>query len=565
MQNKYPPSKIVRQSYPSHDPDQLQAIKNDDCLKTLKSLRDCKSSDRYRPLYHFVNPENTMNDPNGLCYWRGRWHLFYQSRPIDDERLHWGHAYSADLIHWHDLPNAIFPGPENDCYSGTILIEQDRAIAMYHGTKLGNMVAVSEDERLLNWTKLGEGAVIPFTDNQTEKPFGIFDPCIWKEDGIYYSISAGILPGALDGAHRPTNFLFRSEDLEKWEYVHEFVEGDDFTIEGDDGACPYFLPFGDKHILIFFSHMTGAQYFIGNFDKERMKFKPQTHGKFNFGATFPGGIHAPTAYPFDNGDIAVIFNMNNGFPRYSLDNYLKNYYGEAHSKQISCSWVNESKTLAWDQIMTLPRRLSLLPNNSIVQLPISAIETCRSKECAEYRDISLEPNTLVDFDGVVGNCVELSVKVDLAICHSFTIRVLSSADNKEFTDINIYRNRGKIYRTPEKKNPHAHNIISTAISQLVSRKSVISIDTIHSSLDANFVSRPPEVAEYEISDDGISTIRIFIDRSVVEVFADQEVALAVRAFPSLESANHIQFISRGSESRIMELKCWQMGSIYGHK
>ena len=61
------------------------------------------------PLSHYVNPEYTLND---LCFWQGRWHLFYQARPPEDPRQHWGHAVSPDLIHWRDLPYAIGPGPE---------------------------------------------------------------------------------------------------------------------------------------------------------------------------------------------------------------------------------------------------------------------------------------------------------------------------------------------------------------------------------------------------------------------------------------------------------------------
>ena len=124
--------------------------------------RGALASDRHRPLYHFVSPESTLNDPNGLCYWQGRWHLFYQGYPPEDAgRVHWGHAVSDDLIHWRDLPYAIYPYQEESCYSGTALVEDDRVIAMYHGTKLGNMVAISSDPLLLNWQKVGDGAVIP--------------------------------------------------------------------------------------------------------------------------------------------------------------------------------------------------------------------------------------------------------------------------------------------------------------------------------------------------------------------------------------------------------------------
>ena len=55
------------------------------------------ASDPYRPIYHYVNPEHTLNDPNGLCYWQGRWHLFYQAHPREDPRQHWGHAISDEM------------------------------------------------------------------------------------------------------------------------------------------------------------------------------------------------------------------------------------------------------------------------------------------------------------------------------------------------------------------------------------------------------------------------------------------------------------------------------------
>ena len=90
-----------------------------------------------RPLYHFSSPENYMNDPNGLCQWQGRYHMFYQFRPTGVDRVHWGHTVSDDLIHWRDLPPAIFPTTERDCFSGQTLVEDDRVVAIYHGTQSG--------------------------------------------------------------------------------------------------------------------------------------------------------------------------------------------------------------------------------------------------------------------------------------------------------------------------------------------------------------------------------------------------------------------------------------------
>ena len=141
-------------------------------------------------------------------------------------------------------------------FSGAAYVEEDRVIAMYHGTRLGNMVATSSDPLLLNWEKLTtDRASIPITQPNGEPwPYRIFDPCIWKKDDLYYSLSAGRKPdpdGPSDRMMR-ANFLFRSKDLVNWEYMHPFVENDRFTIVGDDGACPYFWPIGNKHILPFF-------------------------------------------------------------------------------------------------------------------------------------------------------------------------------------------------------------------------------------------------------------------------------------------------------------------------
>ena len=68
-------------------------------------------------------------------------------------------------------------------------------------------------------------------------------------------------------------FLFKSKDLVSWDYLHPFIEGDSFTRIGDDGACPYFWPIGeDRYILYFFSHMSGGQALLGDYDKKRDKF-----------------------------------------------------------------------------------------------------------------------------------------------------------------------------------------------------------------------------------------------------------------------------------------------------
>src|SRR5690606_39865877 len=147
------------------------------------------------------------------------------------------------------------------------------------------LVAVSDDPLLLNWEKVTGNAVIPIESNTGfPLPYRVFDPAIWKKDGIYYSLSAGRSATGPGGKQVRSSFRFRSKDLARWEYLHEFVEDDRFTLVGDDGACPYFWPIGNRHIMLFFSHMSGGQYLLGDYDTDRDKFEVTHHGKFNFGA-----------------------------------------------------------------------------------------------------------------------------------------------------------------------------------------------------------------------------------------------------------------------------------------
>jgi len=92
-------SRVPRFTYPETIEEQETALKDNPLMQRFAESRERLHQDRYRPIYHYVNPESTLNDPNGLCFWKGRWHLFYQAYPPEDRRQHWGHAVSDDLIH----------------------------------------------------------------------------------------------------------------------------------------------------------------------------------------------------------------------------------------------------------------------------------------------------------------------------------------------------------------------------------------------------------------------------------------------------------------------------------
>ncbi len=528
-------SKAPQYEFADNLPEQEAQLAANPMMARFAASRRELASDPHRPLYHFVSPESTLNDPNGLSFWQGRWHLFYQGYPPEDAgRVHWGHAVSDDLIHWRDLPYAIYPYQEESCYSGTALVEDDRVIAIYHGTRLGNMVATSSDPLLLNWEKVGDGAVIPLPKSPDEPlPYTVFDPCIWRKDDHYYALSGGWLPNGPANKQIRANFLFRSSDLAHWEYLHPFIEDDFYTVVNDDGACPYFWPIGaDKHIFLMYSHMTGGQYLLGDYEMARDKFVVTDGGLFNFGPSTPSGVHAPSAAPDGKGGVVVIFNMNQGIP-----------------------------TKGWNQIMTLPRLLTLDDDGRLLQQPAGDIESLRYDH-QQVDALTLPPNQEIALDDVSGNAMELALEIDPGDAPLVELNVLRSPKREEYTRIAFFKHRGNRYRQRLSKTL-AMNASSAAMASLPQRyESLISIDSSYSSLLPEALSRAPETAPVFLDDDEPLQLRIFIDRSVVEVYANGRQCVALRVYPTREDSVGVSLRAQGRAARLNRLDAWQMKSVW---
>ena len=509
-------SKVPFYTFPETLAEQEIALAENPLMQRLIESRKTYTSDPHRPIYHYVNPEAMLNDPNGLCYWQDRWHLFYQAYPPEDTRQHWGHAVSDDLVHWRDLPYCIYPNPERCCFSGAALVEEDRVIAMYHGTEVGNMVAISGDPLLLNWEKVANKAVVPIKMPEgIDWPPRVFDPCIWKKGDAYYSLSGGTLPNGPAGKPIRANWLYRSEDLEHWEYLHPFIEDDHFTLVGDDGACPYFWPIGDRHIFLFFSHVSGGQYLLGDYDTDCDKFVV-THGaKFNFGPYGPAGVHAPSATPDGDGGVIVIFNMNPGKP-----------------------------TDRWNQIMTLPRRLTV-ERDSLSMEPAGDLESLR-RDHTRVDAMTLPANQEVVLDSVSGNAMEIVVEIDPCDAPSVDLNVLRSANREELTRITFYRDRGYRDRI---------NLTNTFAS-------TITIDSTYSSTAPDVRSRAPETAQFALPEGDNLKLRVFIDRSVVEVFINGVQCLALRVYPDRSDSTGVSLRAQGQDAQLVSLDAWQMQNIY---
>lgn len=546
--------------------EQEEQLRTNPIMLRFAESRKKQANDPHRPVYHLVSPESFMNDPH-LSYWKGSWHLFYQGRPMEEkQRSHWAHAVSEDLVHWRDLPYALYPGPEEACFSGNVLAEADRAIAFYHGRNFGNITAISSDPLLLNWEKkYKEGYISVKIGQSVDKAFAgtkgeagltnisaketatetkhtipegsyIFDPCIWKKGEYYYSLSGCSVPKGPGGKRVPTELLFRSKDLVNWEYLHEFSEGDRFSYIGDTRHCPNFVPIGNKFMLSYFGSASGGQYLLGDYDKERDKFVVTSHGRINYGSIHPGGIHAPTIQSDGKGGVIMICNINAGMV-----------------------------TGEWDHLMTLPRRMTLAAGDNVLIEPVEAVESLRY-DGKHLGKMTLPANQEIVLEGVKGKAIEIVAEIDLtagrkkadfqdqalppftykdpASTPMFEMNVLRSPDKKEYTRIAFYPARAAKGGTDRKEN------------------SWITLDSSYSSTLPGAFSRAPETAPVMLKEGESLQLRVFIDHSVVEVFVNGRQCITSRVYPGLKESEGVSVRSAGKDAALNSLSAYQMKSIY---
>jgi beta-fructofuranosidase len=517
MEKKYP-SKIPHERFPDAKEDQIHALEKNEQLSAYKVYRDQHRNDRYMPAYHFWAPDGMINDPNGLCYWRGHYHLFYQAYPPADLRQHWGHAISDDLVQWKDLPLAIYPDVEYAVFSGSSLVEDNQVIAMYHGRKAGNMIATSSDPLLLNWEKNPDCPVIPLAPDSVDgKPFRVFDPFIWSENEGYYALS-GVYYGKEENRHggsenRMVEHLFFSQDLSRWTYLGVLMDENPFIECGNDGACPYFWPIGDKHVLFFFSHRTGPYCLVGDYDKVVHKFVPKQKVKFNYGPVGCSSLQAPCATPDGRGGLYVL-----------------------------CNTKDANRSLERQGAMTLMWHVTLDTQGLIRFDPIETIANLHREQYVE-KDRLLPAFSEQIISGAHGDALDISVKIDIQNSRSVMIKVFRSDDGREFTSITLYKSE---IQAGGGNRRHTY----------------IAIDTTRASLSAEVEGRNPEVAEFESTPNQPVELRIFIDKCMVEVFVNGKIYLMQMAYPTLPDSSGVSFEALGNAAKIHDLNIWTMNGIY---
>ena len=327
-------------------------------------------TDPYRPLFHFTPPANWMNDPNGLVYFEGEYHLFYQYHPESNlwGPMHWGHAVSADLVNWQHLPIALYPDERGMIFSGSAVVDwEDTAgfgkkamIAVFtynnhtyndeHRVEDQN-IAYSKD-RGRTWTKYNGNPVVPHPGDLKD----FRDPKVfWYQDHWVMLLAAG-----------DKVLFYTSSNLKEWDQSGSFGGGGYGSTDGVWETPDLFqLPVtnaSDSRWVLTVGLGNGGpaggsatQYFIGDFD----------------GKNFTSENPKDTVLWADHG----------------TDYYAPQAWNdEPHGRRIMIGWMsnwqyaNLTPASTWRGMFSIPRELSLTQTEDgirLVQNPIPELQSLR--------------------------------------------------------------------------------------------------------------------------------------------------------------------------------------------
>ena len=305
--------------------------------------------------------------------------------------------------------------------------------------------------------------------------------------------------------------LFHSQDLGNWTYLGPLVSDDQLAEPGEDMAVPNFWPISDdKHMLLLFSHKRAGRYYIGTYDRQTHRFTPETHGRMNYGPIRIGSLHAPSGTIDDAGRYLGIFNVKEGRER-----------------------------RGWNDIMSLPRHYWLADDNTLRMAPVPELEGQRY-DGVQLAAQEIAANSERVLEQVSGQAIEIEAVIEPGAAREVGFSVLRSPDGAEQTRISFY----------------------APLHDRRANPGWLQIDSSQSSLADDVYGRPPEQGPLEIDADEPLHLRIFVDRSIVEVFANDKQCLTLRAYPSRADSAGVSLFARGGAAQLRSLNAWQMRSVW---
>lgn len=457
----------------------------------------------FRPQFHYSPPQSWMNDPNGLVYYEGEYHFFFQHNPnaLVWGPMYWGHAVSSDLVHWETLPIALYPDEIGTIFSGTVVLDSANTSGLVPGGGLvaiysyGNQSqgAAYSTDRGRTWQKYAQNPIMP----ALAKDFR--DPKIFWHDAKQcwvMVLAAG-----------QTILFFTSNNLLQWERVSEFTGG----YIGGVWEMPDLFPLKSegqtRWVLIVSVNSTapaggsGTRYFIGDFD----------------GQTFVDAYPNETLW-FD----------------YGPDNYAGTTWNNApNNARLFIGWLNnwlyanDIPTSTWRGATTIPRELSLCQTPTglrLAQTPIPTLHQLR-QPIATWEDLIIEGE--VSLAGLHGRQLEMIAEFELDTAETFGFELY--VDDSDAT----------------------HLIYDSSAVQLIVNRPQSGIREFNPIFSAALQPHNNRIC-----------LHLFIDQSSVEIFADDGLlSITAQVFSEAKGDGVKLFAKRGTV-RLVALQAYTLRSIW---
>ncbi|MNW42568.1 Levanase precursor [compost metagenome] len=499
-------------------------------------------TEKYRPQYHYTPNKNWMNDPNGLVYYEGEYHLFYQHTPFasqpDFEKMHWGHAVSSDLIYWEELPPALPPGEDGSIFSGSAVVDHHNTsgffdedgsglVAIY--TNNGNnaqpgkpqvqSIAYSKDKGR-TWSKY-EGNPVLFPDTTLD----FRDPKVfWHGETSRWIMSLAV---------QDRVEFYASPNLKDWTFASAFGADVIGTHRGIY-ECPDLVPLhvdGDpnkkKWVLILSvgdcngvnpsdpeppAGGSGMMYFVGNFD---------------------GRVFTPDKTINSIDDLRWIDFGSDFYAAVTWSNTP-----EEDGRRLWIGWMNNWRyagalpTDKWRGHTTIPRELKLKTYEEglrLVQEPLEELNSIRSP-LATLENVTIEPdaNPLV---GIIANKAELIAEFEIGTAKEFGFKVRKSEAEETVVGYDLVMKNLFVDRTNSGRTDF----------------------------------HPDFAAKHDAPLGPVNNrvrMSIFMDWCSVEVFGgDGSTVISDTIFPAPES-NGLELYAVGGNVKLVSLQINELGSIW---
>lgn len=465
----------------------------------------------YRPQFHFSPAINWCNDPNGLVYNNGTYHLFYQHNPFGNRWGHmtWAHATSKDLIHWKHLPIAI---PEKNgimIFSGTCVVDKNNTsgfgkngkvpmVAVYTGhienKNQSQHIAYSLDNGL-TWTKYANNPVLDLHKVDFRDP-----KIFWYEPKKYWVMSV-MLP-----VEHMVQF-YSSPNLKDWSHLSNFGPAGDTSGVWE---CPDLTQVpvenmkSEKKWLLQMSMNASMQYFVGEFD-----------GKNFVSENDPQKIYRPD---------------------YGPDYYAAIAYNQLPSTQepTAIGWVNnwnyanDIPTSPWKSAMSIPRNLSVVRKDKewiLVQKPVGIIHTLR-KQIYQATAGVIESKTVLPVKGR-----QFELQLDLEPGANAVTGLRLAAGNGNYFEMGYDAAGGKFYIDRSKAGDNGFNENYKKLARF-EKEITLKYNKIH--------------------------LQVFYDNSIAEIFVNGgETVFTAQLFPGAADEG-IELFSNGTPGKFSNLHIWEM-------